>query len=81
MELDRRLFHQQQLPEIHNFKLQRFSTESKSFPKPGVECDDSFFAFYKRRNLKVLMTKLLNIYPKESTSVFCQQEELRFGCK
>lgn len=26
-----------------------FGREVKLFPKPGVECDDSFFAFYKRK--------------------------------
>jgi hypothetical protein len=57
-----------------------FGREVKLFPKPGVECDDSFFAFYKRRfnaieNIEpeyIAKRKYLGILPTGRTQIWMQ---------
>jgi hypothetical protein len=39
-----------------------FDRKVNLFPKPGVECDDSFFAFYKRKYIGVLPTGRTQIW-------------------
>lgn len=57
-----------------------FGREVKLFPKPGVECDDSFFAFYKRsfneiENIEpeyIAKRKYLGILPTGRTQIWMQ---------
>lgn len=57
-----------------------FGREVKLFPKPGVECDDSFFAFYKRRfngieNIKpeyIAKRKYVGVLPTGRTQIWMQ---------
>jgi len=57
-----------------------FGREVKLFPKPGVECDDSFFAFYKRRfigdkNVQpeyIAKRKYVGVLPTGRTQIWMQ---------
>lgn len=57
-----------------------FGREVKLFPKPGVECDDSFFAFYKRSfNLSenidpeyIAKRKYVGVLPTGRTQIWMQ---------
>jgi len=57
-----------------------FGRDVKLFPKPGVECDDSFFAFYKRRfntneNINpeyIAKRKYVGILPTGRTQIWMQ---------
>lgn len=57
-----------------------FGREVKLFPKPGVECDDSFFSFYKRKFLSVennnpqyiAKRKYLGVLPTGRTQIWMQ---------
>lgn len=57
-----------------------FGREVKLFPKPGVECDDSFFAFYKRKfnsieNVEpeyIAKRKYVGVLPTGRTQIWMQ---------
>lgn len=51
-----------------------FDRKVNLFPKPGVECDDSFFAFYKRENTGKYISKrrYLGILPTGRTQIWMQ---------
>ncbi|MBE7640387.1 helicase [Salegentibacter sp. BLCTC] len=57
-----------------------FGREVNLFPKPGVECDDSFFAFYKRRfigdkNVQpeyIAKRKYVGVLPTGRTQIWMQ---------
>lgn len=57
-----------------------FSREVNIFPKPGIDCDDSFFSFYKRSNKQQDLVndsfeskrKYVGIYPTGKTQIWTQ---------
>ena len=57
-----------------------FSREVNIFPKPGVECDDSFFSFYKRgadstelvEESFISKRKYVGLYPTGKTQIWMQ---------
>lgn len=57
-----------------------FGKEVKLFPKPGVECDDSFFSFYKRKFISrenssqqyIAKRKYIGVLPTGRTQIWMQ---------